>query len=487
MKNLIRAVAGMLALAVAMEAGAQSCRSDLNGDGAVNGADLGILLADWGFCPATIDSVTPLQGGTQGGTVISITGTGLATTSSVRIGGVACTNVNVLTPTLVRATTPPGAVGEASIAVTTAGGTSLASTPFSYVQQQITSIVPNSGPYAGGTPIVIAGQFLAGATSVTVGGVPCTNVVSVSATQVTAVTPAGSVGAVDVVITGAKGSVTVPGGFTYQLFVVPSWATLIEAQPDPTVVTDPSLRAAIIATGLPWRVRDTATQVEMLLVPPGTFQMGCIMGSDQYGCSSGELPVHQVTLTNAFYLGRYEVTQQQWVARMGSNPSAFQGYPDSAGRPVEQVSWSSVNFYLSATGMRLPTEAEWEYACRAGTQTPFYNGSTDDGTVGTLAWFYYNTCEVGSGCGTRPVGGKLANVFGFHDMLGNVFEWVNDRYSGYTADPQTNPTGPASGSIFVLRGGCWENDAYGMRSSYRSTGSGFYSDDSVGFRAARTP
>lgn len=84
MKNLIRAVAGMLALTVAMEAGAQTCRSDLNGDGAVNGADLGILLADWGFCPATISSVTPLQGGTQGGTVISITGTGLATTSSAK-------------------------------------------------------------------------------------------------------------------------------------------------------------------------------------------------------------------------------------------------------------------------------------------------------------------------------------------------------------------------------------------------------------------
>jgi len=252
-------------------------------------------------------------------------------------------------------------------------------------------------------------------------------------------------------------------------------------------VTDANLREAIVATGLPWRLRDYGTGIEMLLIPPGTFHMGCITGSDQYGCDSTERPVHEVTLTSAFYLGRFEVTQAQWQAQTGSNPSLFQGQLDSARRPVEQVSWSSVNFYLSATGMRLPTEAEWEYACRAGTQTPFYNGSTDDGTVGTLAWFYYNTCEVGSGCGTRPVGGKLANVFGFHDMLGNVFEWVNDRYSGYTADPQTNPTGPASGSIFVLRGGCWENDAYGMRSSYRSTGSGFYSDDSVGFRAARTP
>jgi hypothetical protein len=123
---------------------------------------------------------------------------------------------------------------------------------------------------------------------------------------------------------------------------VPTWATLIEAAPDPAVVTDPVARAAILASGLAWRVRDTATQVEMLLVPPGTFQMGCIMGSNQYGCRSWELPVHQVTLTNAFYLGRYELTQAQWVATMGSNPSGFQNYEDSAERPVETVTWTTV-------------------------------------------------------------------------------------------------------------------------------------------------
>jgi hypothetical protein len=116
-----------------------------------------------------------------------------------------------------------------------------------------------------------------------------------------------------------------PTGFggTGTCLVVPAWATLVEYFPDPAVVTDPALRAAIIAIGRPWRVRDTATQVEMLLVPPGTFQMGCIMGSIQYGCYGEELPVHQVTLTNAFYLGRYELTQSQWVAKMGSNPSYF--------------------------------------------------------------------------------------------------------------------------------------------------------------------
>jgi formylglycine-generating enzyme required for sulfatase activity len=268
---------------------------------------------------------------------------------------------------------------------------------------------------------------------------------------------------------------------------VPSWATLVEAQPDPAVVTDPALRAAIIATGRPWRVRDTATQVEMLLVPPGTFQMGCIMGSDLYGCVSWlEQPVHQVTLTNAFYLGRFELTQSQWVATMGSNPSYFQGQPDSASRPVEQVSWNTIQGYLSATGFRLPTEAEWEYACRAGTQTPFYNGSTDDTTLGTLAW-YGACCGGNSGEQSHAVGGKLANAFGFHDMLGNVREWVNDRYGVYTAVAQTNPTGPASSTTRVVRGGDWWGISWSLRSSIRASSEPHDAFYLIGFRVARTP
>jgi formylglycine-generating enzyme required for sulfatase activity len=247
-------------------------------------------------------------------------------------------------------------------------------------------------------------------------------------------------------------------------------------------VTDPALRAAIAATGLAWRVRDTATQVEMLLVPPGTFQMGCIMGSDQYGCYVQELPMHQVTLTNAFYLGRYEVTQSQWVAKMGSNPSYFQGQPNSASRPVEQVSWNTIQGYLSATGFRLPTEAEWEYACRAGTQTPFYNGSSNDSTVGTLAWYSSNTSGQ-----TRPVGGKAANAFGFHDMLGNVWEWVNDWYGGYTAEAQTNPTGPVNAPNRVKRGGSWWDSSLFVRSSTREAPTPWSRSWFLGFRVARNP
>jgi formylglycine-generating enzyme required for sulfatase activity len=471
------------ALAVAPMARGQSCRSDLNGDGLVNGADLGIMLADWGYCPATITSVSPAQGGAQGGTVISITGTGLSTTSNVQIGGVACTNLTVLTPTLVRATTPPGALGEASVVVTTNVATTFAPTPFTYVMQQVSSIVPNSGNYTGGTAITITGAYLAATTGVTIGGVPATNVVAVSATQVTVVTPAGSVGAVDVVITGTKGVLTVAGGFTYQSIIVPTWATLVEAMPDPAVVTDSTLRAAITASGMAWRVRDTATQMEMLLVPPETFTMGCT-ASNAYGCNGNENPTHSVTLTQAFYLGRYEVTQGQWVAKMWSNPSYFQGQSDSASRPVERVTWNTIQSFLGASGTRLPSEAEWEYACRAGTTTAFNNGSSDDATVGTIAWYSYN-----SGNQTHVVGGKAANALGLYDMSGNVWEWVNDWYDGsyYSVSPSTNPPGPVSGSLRVLRGGSWFENQIILRSSYRFYNNPNEGTGNIGFRVARNP
>jgi formylglycine-generating enzyme required for sulfatase activity len=517
MKNLIRAVAGMLALTVAMEAGAQctadltgngivdgadlgtvlaywgprsqdptSIASDLNGDGLIDGADLGNLLANWGPCQSTITSITPSQGLVLGGTQVTISGTYLGSTSSVRFGDIPATQFTVVNASTVQATTPAGAAGPATVHLTTAAGVITAAQTFTYMPASVSSIVPNQGVAAGGTLITITGQYLGLTTGVTVGGVACTNVIVLDANTVTAVTPAGSLGTVDVAISGAKGTITVTGGFTYRSIVVPGWATLLEAQPDPAVVTDPALRAAISATGLAWRVRDTATQVEMLLVPPGTFQMGCIMGSNQYGCYSNELPVHQVTLTNAFYLGRYEVTQAQWVAKMGSNPSYFQGQSDSPSRPVEQVSWTTIQNYLGATGMRLPTEAEWEYACRAGTQTPFYNGSTDDNTVRTLAW--YNSCCGGdSGAQTHPVGGKAANGFGLNDMLGNVWEWVNDWYDAYPSSAQTNPTGPVDTSYRVLRGASWSSEPDNVRSSCRNALTPGSWDNYIGFRVARNP
>jgi formylglycine-generating enzyme required for sulfatase activity len=320
-------------------------------------------------------------------------------------------------------------------------------------------------------------------------------VVAVNSTTVTAVTPAGSMGSVDVVVTGAKGTVTVPGGFTYMTIVVPSWATLIEATPDPAVVTNEAYRAAILATGFAWRVRDNASQIEMLLVPPGTFNMGC-SASNQYGCTSDENPVHAVTLTNAFYLGRYEVTQAQWTAVMGSNPSYFQASSAEvpAGqvplRPVEQVSWNMIQGFNATTGLRLPTEAEWEYAYRAGTTTAFHsfsgypNGTNDDGLLGNIAWFN----QIG-GFQTRPVGGKQANALGLHDMSGNAWEWVNDWWSSayYQSSPSTNPPGPSSGTYRVLRGGSWYDYSYSCRSSSRVNNTPDNVNHNYGFRAARTP
>ncbi len=477
--------------------GHAQCAGDINSDGKVDGGDLAVVLSNWGFCPPTVTSVSPLQGRSLGGRVLTINGAGFGGTVSVTVGGVPCTGVQVLTPTQVRATTPPGAVGQAPIAVTAVGGTSLSPQPFTYVEQLIQSIVPSSGPYIGGTAITITGQYLAGTTSVTIGGVPCTNVVNVSSTQVTAVTPAGSVGAVDVVVTGAKGAVTVAGGFTYLSVVTPSWATLLEPLPDPAVVTDAALRAAITATGLAWRVKDTATQIEFVLIPPGSFQMGC-SASQKYGCATDESPVHTVTLTNAFYMGRYEVTQAQWTAQMGSNPSSFRSASAEVpaihvpNRPVESVSWNTVQGFLTQTGMRLPTEAEWEYAYRAGTTTAFHgftgqlSGTNDDSLLGNIAWFGRN-----SNSQTRPVGGKLGKGYGLHDMSGNVWEWVNDWYgdSYYSISPQNNPLGPTTGTYTyrVFRGGSWNNSSSLCRASVRYGTCPDVTLDSVGFRVARTP
>ena len=266
---------------------------------------------------------------------------------------------------------------------------------------------------------------------------------------------------------------------------VPAWATLIEAVPDPAVVTDPVLRQAVVSSGWAWRVRDDSTQLEMLLVPPGSFQMGC-SPSLQHACNAEEFPVHGVTLTSAFYLGRFEVTQAQWTARMGSNPSHFQGvsYPDASNRPVETVSWIAVQAFLAPGGLRLPTEAEWEYACRAGTTSAFNNGSSDDALVPLLAWF-----EHSSNGQTNPVGQKIANPLGLHDMHGNVWEWVSDWYSPsfYSESPPQNPTGPVVGSERVARGGSWIYGTSACRSSLRARAAEATADFTLGFRVARNP
>jgi formylglycine-generating enzyme required for sulfatase activity len=159
---------------------------------------------------------------------------------------------------------------------------------------------------------------------------------------------------------------------------------------------------------------------------------------------------------------------------------------------VEQVSWNQIagaGGFMAQTGMRLPTEAEWEYAYRAGTTTAFHgftgylNGTNDDTLVGSIAWYTSN-----SNSQTRPVGGKAGNGFGLHDMSGNVWEWVNDWYGSYSAGAQTDPTGPATGSNRVFRGGSCIDLTYSLRASGRynaATPDDTYGN--VGCRAARSP
>ena len=204
--------------------------------------------------------------------------------------------------------------------------------------------------------------------------------------------------------------------------------------------------------------RPPAPQIEMVLIPAGTFMMGS-PDDDQF-YRSYEGPQHQVSVP-AFYLGKYEVTQAQYQAVMGTNPSSFKG----ADLPVEQVSWNDAKEFcrrlsqMTGREYRLPSEAEWEYACRAGT-TGDYAGDLD-----AMAWYDKN-----SGSQTHPVGQKQPNGFGLYDMLGNVSEWCEDYYHSSYAGAPTNGSAWLSGdsSFRVLRGGSWVSGAASLRSAYRN-------------------
>ena len=345
----------------------------------------------------------------------------------------------------------------------------------------ISLVNPSSGQTTGFTAFTIFGTNFTGATSVTVGGVAATSIVVVSSTAITALSPAHSVGAVGIVVVTPNGTVTLLGAFTY---FVSSWYTILEQAPNATVVPDSTVRTKIVASGFPWRVRDNSSGIEMLLIPSGTFTMGC-SASTSYGCDSDENPTHQVTLSKDFYLGKTEVTQAQWQAKMGNNPSYYSG---NANNPVEQVSWNDIAGFNTATGLRLPSEAEWEYACRGGTTTAFHsmpgysNGTNVDSLLGNIAWYSSN-----AGYTTHPVAGKAANAFGMYDMSGNVYEWCNDWYgiTYYSTSPSTNPAGPATGSSRVLRGGALNYYSDSCRSSKRRFG--VTGNNTFGFRVARTP
>jgi formylglycine-generating enzyme required for sulfatase activity len=236
----------------------------------------------------------------------------------------------------------------------------------------------------------------------------------------------------------------------------------------------------------------------MVLVPGGWFEMGSNRGNDDEG------PVHRVWV-DTFLMDRYEVTQDQYRQLQLSDPSRFQG----EGLPVEQRTWiDAIRFCnersyeeglelcydeetlecdFEANGYRLPTEAEWEYAARAGTTTPYFFGS-DPHRLGSYAW-----TEQNSNGSTQEVGTRRPNPWGLYDLYGNVAEWVHDYYGEayYQTSPERNPRGPADGEFRVLRGGGWSDGAESIRSSHRdfsaSVDDGCLVSDAVGFRCIRPP
>lgn len=222
--------------------------------------------------------------------------------------------------------------------------------------------------------------------------------------------------------------------------------------------------------------------MELVLIPAGSFTMGADQKFEE--ASDDETPQRRVTMSKPFYLGKNEVTQEQWVAVMGTNPSQFKG----PSNPVEGVSWDDVQVFLQTLNAsegsgayRLPTEAEWEYAARAGSTSQFAFGDEEE-QLGEYAWY-----SVNSGKKTRPVGQKRPNAFGLYDMHGCVLEWCADRYGAYPSGTATDPTGPSVGSYRVFRGGSWGHRAAICRSAYRSGYLPGYRSSCVGFRVARSP
>jgi len=227
-------------------------------------------------------------------------------------------------------------------------------------------------------------------------------------------------------------------------------------------------------------------KLEMVLIPAGKFLMGGKkIPVDPFSNikvaqpEEDEFPQHEVSLTKPFYMGKYEVTQEQWFEIMGENPSENKGRK----LPVTDVSWNDCHFFIRKLnaktdgGYRLPTEAEWEYACRAGTTTAFSFGDKITPKDKDYALNRYKLVAVGS---YRP------NAFGLYDMHGNVWEWCEDWYGNYPEGAVMDPKGPAKGEDRVLRGGSFNNIIFGARSSSRHKLSPTYQNSMMGLRLART-
>ena len=219
-------------------------------------------------------------------------------------------------------------------------------------------------------------------------------------------------------------------------------------------------------------------KIEMVAVEGGTFSMGAT-AEQASEADSYEKPVHSVTLSD-FYICKYEVTQELWKAIMGSNPSRFSG--DNL--PAEQISWVDCQKFIAKLNeltkreFRLPTESEWEYAARGGKKSKGYKYAGSN-NVDNVAWY-----ESNCGTSTHKVGSKASNELGLYDMSGNVWEWCQDLYGQYPSEPQTNPSGPSSGTIRIFRGGGVFAPATQCRVAKRAGNSDDYSHYNLGLRLA---
>ena len=232
-------------------------------------------------------------------------------------------------------------------------------------------------------------------------------------------------------------------------------------------------------------------KMAFVYVRPGKFLMGS-PDSDPWA-DTPEKPQHEVTITKGFYLGKYEATQGQWVVVIGTTPWSGQSYvQENPDHPAASVSWDDVQEFIKILNRaadaglyRLPTEAEWEYACRAGTTTRWSFGD-DKSLLGEYAWYLDNASDVGEDY-AHKVGAKKPNPWGLYDMHGNVWEWCQDWYSGayYSSSPPVDPQGPESGTLRVVRGGFFGRHAQHQRSALRDSPPPSARDGRIGFRLLR--